>query len=865
MSDSETKIQAALSVLPPDRSRDEWVQVGMAIQDELGEAGWPIFDEWSARDPDSYNLSEARNTWKSFRQGKGTGLGSLMKLAKAANPNFNASWKGQMPTPEEIAKRAAERAERQKLHEAEEAIEEAEAAIRAQKRLDAAVPATDDYPYLKKKGVKAHDGLRVGSWWKWDPVTDSQIELQNTLLLPVKDVHGKIWSLQGITENGDKYLLSGGAKKGKFLALGTPKPNVEGNLVYGFAEGYATAASAHELTGIAVLYCYDVGNMVRLVREVREKKPAAELIIFADNDTKTEAKRRGNPGMKAAFRIGMEYDAAVVFAPGGGDFNDLVQEHGSEAAQAAFDARVVPTAAYAPPTPRADAIGVKPSAETHGESDHGDTTRPLPSPPPIAAAAALVLRPADMLPANLPKSADARDGSPRYFALTEKGNSYRLAIAEGQNMRFVTDLNQFLFWSDGRWTPDHGDFQVRSAIGRLPKAIREEATEHVYDDSPDDASYALKWAQKSEAASTIANTVTLLKDIGALHVRFQEVDANPLLVGFDGGRKVVDLRDGAVRDAQRADLVTRSLGINAVGSSSEAVLWRNFLAQIFSDDVELIDYMHRWIGYSLTGCYTEQMFLFLQGAGANGKSVLVKVLRALFGGYGAVVAAGTLMDQQRTGKEASPDVLGMAGARILLASEVAQNEAFDERFLKGWTGGDLQKARPLHGKNVDFEPVGKLMIAGNHRPRIVGTDPAVWRRVRLVPFKRQFSEAERDATLTDRLIAELPHIAAWAIAGCLEWARRGLADTPKAVKIASADYAKEQDTLGEFLHERTDEGGECTTHDLFGEYKHWAEACNIRAISRQAFGRKLGERGFTLKHTRNGTVAENISLRRRPF
>ncbi|MGJ7483719.1 PriCT-2 domain-containing protein [Variovorax sp. LT2P21] len=352
--DALERARVALSFLSPNCPRDEWVFIGMGVHDELGEAGWSIFDEWSAGG-DSYKASTARDVWKSFKQGGGKGFGYVVDLAK--REGFDAKVKGYTkPTPEQVAEREAKHAERQKVHAAEEAIEEAEAAIRAQKRLDAAVPATDDYPYLKKKGVKAHDGLRVGSWWKWDPVTDSQIELQNTLLLPVKDVHGKIWSLQGITENGDKYLLSGGAKKGKFLALGKPKPNAEGNLVYGFAEGYATAASAHELTGIAVLCCFDVGNMVRLVREVREKKPAAELIIFADNDTKTEAKRRGNPGMKAAFRIGMEYDAAVVFAPGGGDFNDLVQEHGEEAAKAAFDARVVPTAPYAPLLP-ADGLG----------------------------------------------------------------------------------------------------------------------------------------------------------------------------------------------------------------------------------------------------------------------------------------------------------------------------------------------------------------------------------------------------------------------------------------------------------------------------------------------------------------------------
>jgi len=116
--------------------------------------------------------------------------------------------------------------------------------------------------------------------------------------------------------------------------------------------------------------------MVRLVCEVREKRPDAELIIFADNDTKTEAKGRGNPGMQAAHRLGIEYDAAVVYAPDGGDFNDLAQEQGPKAAMAAFDAREVPTAPYLPDeqVDAPGALGKRPTA-THVREALSDEIR----------------------------------------------------------------------------------------------------------------------------------------------------------------------------------------------------------------------------------------------------------------------------------------------------------------------------------------------------------------------------------------------------------------------------------------------------------------------------------------------------------
>jgi P4 family phage/plasmid primase-like protien len=475
---------------------------------------------------------------------------------------------------------------------------------------------------------------------------------------------------------------------------------------------------------------------------------------------------------------------------------------------------------------------------------------------------ALLFDPAEMLPPQLPRNADARDGSQKYFPLTEKGNSYRIANLHGQNIRFVGDLNEFIAWDRGRWVRDPSDRLLRAAVGHLPKEIKVEAEHHGQAGSTDDAGYALKWAQKSGSAAVIANTVTLVKDILQLHVPFASIDANPMLAGFDGARQVIDLNTGEVRLARRDDLVTRALGVSHVGDALKACRWEKFLNEVFSEDQELIDWFSRWVGYCLTGQYTEQIFVFCFGAGANGKSVLLKVLETLFGGYGAVVHAGTLMEQQRTGKEASPDVLGMAGARILLGSEVAQGEAFDERFLKSWTGGDRQKARALYGKNVDFEPMGKLMIAGNHRPRIVGTDAAVWRRVRLVPFGRKFAEHERDPALVSRLIEELPHVAAWAIAGCQEWQKRGLTETPKSVKEATAGYATEQDTLGEFLAEKTEAGGECSSAELFIVYKSWAQDCNIRAMSRQAFGVQLHARDIKLKHGHNGNKFVGVQLRR---
>lgn len=771
-----------------------------------------------------------------------------------------------------MAEVAAKRAAR----EAADRESQAAARVVAEGIWKAAHEASDDHPYLRGKGVKAH-GVRVGRWERFDPATGAiQVVSEDALLVALKDAKRQIHSLQAILpakllDGRDKDFLPRGSKEGHFHDIGEVQTR-DGKRVFILGEGYATCASVHEATEHMVLVCFDAGNLGKVAAVLRQRQPEAIILFAADNDL----------GREDGVNVGVLAAVAAAKAVGGlvavpvlaaaptkkCDFNDLHQAEGLEVVAGVIEAALAGPVLEAkqPAAQGGDAaafVEVQPASAAAGEATSCggeeavitlEEAERSPGTPPM-------FSPAEMLPSQLPKSADARDGSLRYFALTEKGNSYRLANVYGQNIRFVTDLNEFLAWADGRWVPDRGDRILRAAVGRLPKAIRAEAAFHATEGMPEDAGHALKWAQKSDSAAVIGNTVTLLKDVPQLQIQFRSIDADPMLAGFDGGRQVVDLRTGAIRQALRGDLVTRTLGVSALGDASKAMRWQSFLLEVFSGDHELIDWFWRFVGYCLSGLYTEQIFLFLHGSGANGKSVLLKVLGALFGGYGAVVHAGTLMEQQRTGKEASPDVLGMAGARLLLGSEVAQGEAFDERFLKSWTGGDLQKARPLHGKIVDFEPVGKLMIAGNHRPRIVGTDPAVWRRVRLVPFRRHFAEHERDPALVERLMEELVHTAAWAVDGCREWQQRGLADTPQSVRVASADYAVEQDTLGEFLTEKTDPGGECASADLFKVYLTWAHDCNIRPMSRQAFGRQVRERGYSVRHTRDGKVVEGVCLR----
>lgn len=337
MADLETKVREVLEHIDPNCSYKNWTRIAMGVKHELGEAGFNAFDEWSSGAKKGYSALKTRLKFRNVKAFGGVTFATVVALAKEEGyvPKRGAYKK---PTPEVLAARKAKQA----ALEAQYQKEKAEAAVAARERANKrwaqldGKEAPESHPYLKKKGIKPH-GVRVGKWKKVDEETGELLDIDNVLIIPMMDRGRNIHSLQGITVEGEKLFMYGGAKKGHFYAIGTPKKNEAGAPVFVFAEGFATGASVHEATGHMVFCCFDLGNMLEVARIVRAAAPAADLIIAADNDTKTN----GNPGLTSATALGIELGARVA-VPEPGDFNDMALAMGQEAVQSAFAHAVVP-------------------------------------------------------------------------------------------------------------------------------------------------------------------------------------------------------------------------------------------------------------------------------------------------------------------------------------------------------------------------------------------------------------------------------------------------------------------------------------------------------------------------------------------
>jgi putative DNA primase/helicase len=242
---------------------------------------------------------------------------------------------------------------------------------------------------------------------------------------------------------------------------------------------------------------------------------------------------------------------------------------------------------------------------------------------------------------------------------------------------------------------------------------------------------------------------------------------------------------------------------------------------------------------------------FLYGNGANGKSVFVNTLLGILSDY-ATTAPSEIFMESKVDRHPT-EMADLRGARLVAATETEQGRGWAEAKIKKLTGGEKIKARFMRQDFFSYQPHFKLVISGNHKPRLRNVDEAIRRRLRLIPFRVTIPETERDPDLTDKLKQEWPGILRWAIDGCLEWWRDGL-NAPGVVVDATRDYLEAEDTFPVWLDERcrTDEPSSfCGTTALFADFKQWAEDRNERPGGSKTFSQTLEDRGFK-RGRRNG-------------
>jgi putative DNA primase/helicase len=410
-----------------------------------------------------------------------------------------------------------------------------------------------------------------------------------------------------------------------------------------------------------------------------------------------------------------------------------------------------------------------------------------------------------------------------------------------EGLRYCAAWSKWLWWDGKRWNTD--DTVLAYDLAR--KVCRKAAAEA---NEP-----AVQ--KKICSANTIAAVERLARADRRLVATTDQWDADPWLLNTPGG--VVDLRSGEVLLHQPVGYMTKMTAVEPGGACPQ---WRKFLNRIFAGDAELIDFVQRVAGYSLTGSTREHAMFFGFGTGANGKSVLINTISGILGDYHRTAAIETFTASKI---ERHPtDLAGLRGARLVTAIETEEGRRWDEAKIKALTGGDRIAARFMRQDFFEYMPAFKLMIAGNHKPSLRSVDESIRRRFNLLPFTVTIPPEERDRDLPEKLKAEWPGILRWMIQGCLEWQRIGLAP-PQIVRDATAAYLEAEDAVGAWIEERCYCNAQAwaSRGTLFADWKEWANGAGEWVGSQRRFIQALETRGFASLRKKTGRGFAGIELR----
>ncbi len=445
----------------------------------------------------------------------------------------------------------------------------------------------------------------------------------------------------------------------------------------------------------------------------------------------------------------------------------------------------------------------------------------------------------------------ATDGTGSNIGLiyTDSGNGARFAELHRNRFRHVIDDGHWRAWDGKRWTTASMAELLRAAKAVVDAML----AEAVLMADIDLRARAVGWALKSANAGRLEAMIKLAASEESIEIRSDQLDRDPFLLTVENG--TIDLRDGTLHPHRQENYCTKLVPI-AYSPTARAPRWIQFLREVFAGDEELIGLVQRAAGYSLTADTREEVFFLLHGKGCNGKSKLVARLMSILGDAALSTPVTTLVE--RDGKAPTNDLARLRGARFVAAQENESGVRLSESLIKQLTGNDVISARFLHHEFFDFRPTFKLWLSTNHKPRIRGGDDGIWRRIRLIPFSISFQGRE-DRELETKLIAELPGILVWAVAGCLRWQREGLGSA-RAVAAATSEYRAEEDLLANFVDDMLVAGGSITAARALELYKLWAKRESVDPVKDVTFAKLIAERpGVTRYRTKSERGYEGIS------
>lgn len=421
--------------------------------------------------------------------------------------------------------------------------------------------------------------------------------------------------------------------------------------------------------------------------------------------------------------------------------------------------------------------------------------------------------------------------------------AYRLAASHADRLLHVHGIGWHR-WDGRRWVEDDRGTAKRAVLDVLRQALAESLDDK---DLRNDV-------RRCESASGIAGVLDIAAALEPFAATVADLDTDPYLLNVANG--TLDLHTLQLRPHDPADRITK---VTNAAYDPEAVgpVWDAFLARVLPES-DVREFLRRYVGVALVGRVLQHLLAILTGTGRNGKGAFDRAVRHALGDYGIAAEPDLFMHREQAHPTGEMD---LRGARWVVVSESDAGRRLAEATVKRLTGGDPVRARRMRQDFVEFQPSHTAALITNHLPKVSGDDPALWARLRVVPFDVVIPRAEQDDTLDDKLQLEAAAVLAWAVQGWRDYQDRGM-DEPPAVVAATEKYQRDSDAVARFIE------AEClvnphmhaTVADLWQRFERWRADDGAQEISKRAFGDALDKRGFAADKFRGTRIRRGIGL-----
>lgn len=454
----------------------------------------------------------------------------------------------------------------------------------------------------------------------------------------------------------------------------------------------------------------------------------------------------------------------------------------------------------------------------------------------------------------------------------ERGDGVLFAELHRDKFLHIKNSSQWLLWNDYHWQIDKIDESHNAVeavattyLGQaafhwdMAKKANESGEPEIEKKHQNKARDYNKRATRLRGLRGAKNCLEYAHKIGnqALAIVGDEIDQRPWLLPCKNG--VIDLKTGKLQAGVPGDYLVKAIPVEWKSIDHPCPNWERFISEIHQDDPEIIAFIQRLLGYSITGLVKEHFIATFVGEGRNGKSVMFDTLRSIMGDLSWTIQPELILEQKtaRSSAGPSPDLISLQGRRLVVASETDENRRISGSKVKDLTGGDMICARAPHDRfETNFKPTHTLFLHTNHIPNGLTRDYALYQRLLFIHYPLKFiddprepNERQRDPDLITKLADEASGILAWLVAGCLDWQDQGLAP-PTKLRADAEQLRIKEDTFQQFYNEQLLEEADASVlfKDIYAMFGAWfveeIDETKRYIPSKKAIGLWLDKHGF---------------------